>query len=337
MARQQVHNRRAGRGSGGSAWISYSDIMAALVMVFALFLIFNLYHYNTQIQVQAAKLKEQEGILIIQQGKLDQQSAELENLRIDLGAKEDELSAQTIILIGKQEELDNANAKLAAKETELASLQLVLNQQAEQLAQQEAQLAAQQAALRNQSKKLNTMVGVRSEIVQELTNALTSAHLRADIDESGNITLESTVFFQTGSSEIRADGQAMLQRFLPVYLEVLLRPEYSDYLGEIIIEGHTDTSGTYVNNLRLSQNRALSVAIYCLNIVDGSKRAQLQRLMTAKGRSYSDPVYNADGTVNMDASRRVVFKFSLKDAEMVDELNNILNGEGTSLSDLGIQ
>ncbi len=337
MARHQVHNRRAGKGSGGSAWISYSDIMAALVMVFALFLIFNLYHYNTKIQVQAAKLEEQEGILIIQQGKLDQQSAELENLRIDLGAKEDALSAQTIILIGKQEELDNAKAQLAAKETELASLQLVLNAQAETLAQQEAQLAQQQAALRSQSKKLNTMVGVRSEIVAELSGALAANNLRAEIDSSGNITLESTVFFQTNSSEIRADGQEMLRRFLPVYLEVLLRPEYSDYLGEIIIEGHTDTTGSYINNLKLSQNRALAVAIYCLNIVDGSKRAQLERLLTAKGRSYSDPVYNLDGSVNMDASRRVVFKFSLKDAEMVDELNNILNGEGTSLGELGIE
>ena len=336
MARQHVHNRRAGKGNGGSAWISYSDIMAALIMVFALFLIFNLYHYNTQIQIQAARLEEQEGILIIQQGKLDQQSAELDNLRIDLGAKEDELSAQTIILIGKQEELDDAKAQLAAKETELASLQLVLNAQAETLAQQEAQLAAQQQALRTQSSRLNTMVGVRSEIVEELTNALVANNLKAEIDESGNITLESTVFFQTGSSEIRADGQEMLRRFLPVYLDVLLRPEYSDYLGEIIIEGHTDTAGTYINNLRLSQNRALSVAIYCLNIVDGGKREQLQKLLTAKGRSYSDPVYYADGvTVNMDASRRVVFKFSLRDAEMVDKLNDILNGEGTSLTDLG--
>ena len=36
----------------------------------------------------------------------------------------------------------------------------------------------------------------------------------------------------------------MLQQFLPVYLDVLLREEYADYLGEVIIEGHTDSDGT---------------------------------------------------------------------------------------------
>ena len=51
----------------------------------------------------------------------------------------------------------------------------------------------------------------------------------------------------------------------------------------------------------------------------------LQDLLTAKGRSYSDPVYHADGTVNMDASRRVEFKFRLKDSEMIDEMNRILS------------
>ncbi|MBR6753527.1 MAG: hypothetical protein IKM05_05810 [Clostridia bacterium] len=47
--------------------------------------------------------------------------------------------------------------------------------------------------------------------------------------------------------------------------------------------------------------------------------------MTAQGRSYSDPVYNPDGTVNMEASRRVEFKFRLKDEEMIAEMNRILS------------
>ena len=98
-------------------------------------------------------------------------------------------------------------------------------------------------------------------------------------------------------------------------------------MGEIIIEGHTDTAGTYINNLKLSQDRALNVATFCLEM-PGLTRVQtlkLQEMLTAKGRSYSDPVYYADGTVNMDASRRVEFKFRLKDAEMIAEMNRILS------------
>ncbi len=324
MARQQVHNRRAGRGNSGSAWISYSDIMAALVLVFVLFLVLNLYRYNELMAVktrelnakqalldaQQLKLDEQEGILIIQQGKLDEQSAELENLKIDLEAKQTELDNQTIILIGQQAELDAAKATLAAKETELKNLQL--------------QLDEQQKQFRLKTQELNTMVGVRSEIVAELTSALAANNLGATIDANGNITLESAVFFQKNSYEIREDGQALLKRFLPVYLGVLLKPEYADYLGEIIIEGHTDSSGTYTSNLRLSQNRALAVAIYCLDIVRADQRHLLQSIMTATGRSSSDPVLRPDGTEDMDASRRVEFKFSLRDAEMIDEMNAIL-------------
>ena len=96
MARQHVHNRRAGRGSGGSSWISYSDIMAALVMVFVLFLVYSLYHYGEAIRIQTnlledqrKELAERQQIVIIQQGKLDSQSAENDALRLALAAGAD--------------------------------------------------------------------------------------------------------------------------------------------------------------------------------------------------------------------------------------------------------
>jgi chemotaxis protein MotB len=52
--------------------------------------------------------------------------------------------------------------------------------------------------------------------------------------------------------------------------------------------------------------------------------SRLRDILTAKGKSYSDPIFNADGTVNMDASRRVEFKFRMKDSEMIDEIRHIL-------------
>ena len=36
---------------------------------------------------------------------------------------------------------------------------------------------------------------------------------------------------------------------------------------------------------------------------------------------------NANGSVNADESRRVEFKFSLRDAEMINEMNRILQGQ----------
>ena len=99
--------------------------------------------------------------------------------------------------------------------------------------------------------------------------------------------------------------------------------------GEIIIEGHTDSSGSYESNLKLSQDRALQVALYCLRMpsLDRARKQQLQKILTAKGRSYADLIYNSAGVEDPEASRRVEFKFSLKDSEMIEEMNRILSGD----------
>jgi len=328
MARQHVHNRRAGHGNGGFSWISYSDIMAALVLVFVLFLVYNLYHYNQLLTIktreieqqqalvvsQQNQLEEQAGILIVQQANLDAASAALTQAQLDLAARENELKQQTIILIGKMDELEEAKATLASKETELNSLQL--------------QLSAQKELFDAQTQRLEEMVGVRSSIVKELSSILARRNIAAQVDQNtGDITLDSKVFFQTNSSDIREDGKLLLDQFVPLYLSVLLQDQYIDYIGEIIIEGHTDSSGTYLKNLQLSQNRALRVAEYCLSMssLSARQRQLLQKILTAKGRSSNDLVYYADGTENMEASRRVEFKFALKDAEMISEMNTILN------------
>lgn len=346
MARQRVHNRRAGRGAAasGASWISYSDMMAALVLVFVLFLTYNLYYYNSMLEqksreldaqrillnTQQAKLDEQESILIVQQTELKTKSDALVLAQGELAKAQTELDKQTIILIGQQKELQDAKVTLAAKETELSNLQIQLAAQSLALQTATDKLTAQQAAFNAQAQQLNSIVGVRKEIIQQLSTALYANRINASVDPTtGDIVLESTVFFDTNRSTIKDEGQALLNSFLPVYLSVLLRPEYSSYLGEIIIEGHTDSSGTYLRNLELSQERALTVAKYCLSMpgLSADQQRLLQSILTAKGRSSSDLVYYEDGTENKDASRRVEFKFSLKDAEMVDEMRRIINME----------
>lgn len=354
MARQHVHNRRAGSGNTGASWISYSDIMAALLLVFVLFLVYNLYIYNSAMEAkqleldtqrikldeQAALLDEQQGILIIQQGKLEEAQTELEDAKVALDAKETELQNQTIILIGQQKELEDAKATLAVKETDLANMQALLAARETALNAATELITAQQEAMAAQTQQLDSLVGVRTQIIQELSAALSRSGLKADVDPAtGDIVLESSVFFDSGKNTIKDEGKVMLDRFLPVYLGVLLRPEYADYLGEIIIEGHTDSDGTFINNLELSQNRALSVAKYCLNSnkLTWQQRQKLQTILTAKGRSSSDLIYFANGQENKDASRRVEFKFSLRDADMINQIHDILNMTDPSvLNQLGI-
>ena len=245
-----------------------------------------------------------------------------------LMGKQEELAAIQIQLDQQENDLKAAQSALKTKEEEQAQLQLQLAEQADKLGAMQTVLEAQKAEMLTQQQRIDDLIGVRSQIIQALSQALTAANLRATVDSAtGDIVLDSAVFFETNSSAIKDSGRELLARFLPVYLGVLTRPEYQAYVGEIIIEGHTDTAGSYISNLKLSQNRALSVAEYCLQLpsLSASQVTLLQELLTAKGRSFSDPIYRADGTVDMDASRRVEFKFRLKDSEMIDEMNRILS------------
>ena len=326
----KITHRRAGRGNNGSHWIGYSDMMASLLLVFVLTLCYSMYLYFSTLETKTAELEEQRAVVAAQQSTLDEQTVRLEAQTAQLAQQQEDLESAQASLAEQQAALDAANETLASREEELASLQSQLAQQQIILDAQAEVLASQQEALESQTAKIDDLVGVRTQIVSELSSALTASGLKATVDpNSGDITLDSAVFFETASYTIKADGQAMLDQFVPVYLSVLLQDKYKDYLGQIIIEGHTDTVGEYFMNLELSQNRALSVAKYCLQMrsLTEEQREMLRSILTAQGRSYADPIYNADGTVNMEQSRRVEFKFSLRDAEMIEEMNRILQGQ----------
>ena len=326
QSRRRIH-RASGGGDHGSHWISYSDMMASLLLVFVLAVIYSVYQYYSMLEIKTNQLNEQQAELDRATITLVQREKELEAANVTLMGKQEELAAIQIQLDQQENDLHAAQDALKTKEEEQAALQLQLATQADALAAMQSVLDAQRAEMLTYQRRIDDMVGVRSKIIEELRSAFAAANLGASVDRTtGDIVLESTVFFDSNSSTIKDEGKALLSRFLPVYLGVLMRPEYADYVGEIVIEGHTDTAGSYLTNLRLSQNRALTVAEYCLQLSTLSRVqvAQLQKLMTAKGRSYSDPIYKPDGSVDMDASRRVEFKFRLKDAEMIQEMNRIL-------------
>ena len=348
-------SRRGRRGDTGGSWISYSDMMAAMMLVFVLILCYSLYQYFLMLETKEQELSDQQTLLASQQVLLDDQQAQLILQQSALSEKEAALllaqtslkdqqtllEEQSATLQTQQTQLDEAQLTLAQKELALEKAQAALAQQEQALAEAQAQLADQQTrldaavylvetqkqALASQQDQIDDLVGMRTRIIQDLSTTLQSRNLRATVDaNTGNIVLDSAVFFDTGSFNIKDSGKALLDQFVPVYLSVLLRPEYEDYLGSIIIEGHTDTKGEYLFNLELSQQRALAVVKYCLEMrsLNQSQRDKLQQILIATGRSESNPVYYPNGTIDMESSRRVEFTFNLKDAEMIDEMNRIL-------------
>lgn len=154
---------------------------------------------------------------------------------------------------------------------------------------------------------LDAINAAKNSILEDLKAAFAAAGINAEIDpNSGKVTLESSFLFATNSAELSAEGQAYLNGVLDVYTAVLMSDAYSGYISSIMIEGHTDTAGSYSSNQVLSEQRAASVANHCL-----SRTPALSDVIQTKGCSYDYPIYNADGTVDMASSRRVTFRFIL--------------------------
>ncbi|MGB3366013.1 MAG: OmpA family protein [Acidaminobacteraceae bacterium] len=188
----------------------------------------------------------------------------------------------------------------------------------------------QEEVINKQQELIEDIVGVKSKIILMLIQQFADSEMKIDVDEkTGSIRLESGVFFDVGNYQLKSNGKQFLDEFIPVYLEVLLDEDVSEYIGEVIIEGHTDTSGNYQYNLDLSQKRAFDVAKYIISdnftSLDDSNKEKLKKIMTANGKSFSSPILDSKGDVDLSASRRVEFKFRLKDSDTIDELNKLLS------------
>ena len=179
--------------------------------------------------------------LASQQVTMDKQATEIAIIQVQLDSQAKELENAYIVLSDQQAQLQQAQTDLADREAKLIILQTDLNNKEMALQAANEVLENQQAAMAAQAEQIDALIGIRPRIITALSSALSSANLSATVDNStGDIVLDSSVLFDTGKSEIRAEGKALLDRFVPVYLNVLLRDEYSAYLGEIIIEGYTD-------------------------------------------------------------------------------------------------
>ena len=251
----------------------------------------------------------------------------------EASAKKKELKSQVSALSGDisslEKQISLLDGQIEAQEDEIAAQKEQLDALSIQLGAQQTQIDQQQKALEDQQVQIEALVGLRTRIISSLSSALKGASIQAQVDPAnGAIALESDVMFELGSYDLSERGERFIDRFLPVYLDVLFSEEYENYVSEILIEGHTDSLGTYLDNLALSQQRALAVASYVLDDdyrgISAAQKRRLREVVTANGRSFSDPVLDANGFEDMDASRRVVFKFRLTDEQMIQQLKSIL-------------
>ena len=304
-----MKNRRRNREAFAehSYWQSYSDMMAALLLIFILLIAITLAIYR-------------------------QKTSDLDQTRLALNAAQSERDATIEDLELSKAELEKSNGELASSLAELqqAYAQAALTQEELNNAYLEIENARQE--LTTTKQELQDIVGIRTDIIGALQTAFSNSTMKVDA-QTGSITFSSDVLFRYNSASLTAESRETLKNIIPMYLDVLLQDQFRGYIAEIIIEGHTDTDGGYQSNMELSYERANAVADFCLNKSNGlseEKIEQLQKLLTVNGKSWSTPVYlkdaagNPTGEVDMPASRRVEIKFRLKEDEMIKKIAGIL-------------
>lgn len=135
-------------------------------------------------------------------------------------------------------------------------------------------------------------------------------------------------YFESGSPRPSETYKQILDDFFPRFLQVVTNPKYRESIEEIRIEGHTDSDGEYLFNIKLSQDRAREVLDYCLKIADSDPELKTAAdwakfKITANGLSYSHPILNSDGSENKGLSRRVEFKVRTNAEKQLEEIAKI--------------
>ena len=188
-------------------------------------------------------------------------------------------------------------------------------------------LVEYQANLTEKEQQIQELTSTRVKIIEMLQEEFKKENIDINIDpKTGTIKLNESILFDTSKSELKEEGKEFARRFIPIYVKILLgNEEVKSQLSQIIIEGHTDDVGSYMSNLKLSQDRTLSVAQFLLDDeFDYKYKKDLQEYITLNGRSYSEPILDDEGSINRDASRRVEIKFRLKEEEILLEIQNKL-------------
>ncbi len=255
-----AHRKRTETDEEPSYWLSYSDMMAGLLLMFVIIMSVYLMQAQKQFEENEAQAR------IYEMKKLEYER--------------------------RSEELEKKNGEL--------------------------------------QEQLDRIIGVRTNLIEALRDEFEGTNSRVIIDaQTGAIMFDSSILFDFNKAVLKPSGMEFLDQFLPQYLNVIMEDTFRPYISEIIIEGHTDSVGGYLSNLDLSQKRALAVATYCLQdngkVLPVETVNELKPIITANGRSYSNTIKKSDGTEDSAASRRVEFKFRLKEDEMIEEMKSLMS------------
>ena len=262
---------------------------------------------NTNLENQANILEEKNKVISLNQEEMEKLKALL--LGYEVKAKEFEQVNNSLTNV-----VDEKLNVIKLKDEELAILEKKLLLQSNQYQKLVEEFDITKI-------KIKHLTGIKLNVISQLRQKLGKS---INIDEkSGAIKFSSNILFDQGQFKIKEESKKELSAILKKYFDALLDDEnIRKDIQNITIEGHTNSDGSYLDNLQLSQKRALEVMqfLYESNII---KKDLISKYVNSSGRSFSNLIYK-NGIEDKDNSRRIEIKFNVKNENAIKELQNFL-------------
>lgn len=262
---------------GEDEWISVSDLMSALMMIFLLLSVFYMMFLDEENKLQ----------------KIDQQDYlhETAEWKSKLADAEIALAAQAGLLLEAKAENIEKDKLLAEARDQLALIE-----------SENALKASKFDAIISEAVIYEDVINeLRQELLAEFSPDLQqwNAELRDDLTFRFN---EPRTLFSTGDATLKPRFIRILANFFPRYLKVITSDKFKNDITEVRIEGHTSSmwgdldpygQEAYFNNMELSQNRSRNTLFYVTLLPESLKHAEwLKSKLTANGLSSSKLVDN---------------------------------------------
>ncbi|MEJ2373957.1 MAG: peptidoglycan -binding protein [Pseudolabrys sp.] len=224
-----------------------------------------------------------------------------------IGALTGQLQNQKKISARALAQVEVLNQQIAAMRRQLAAIETALNASEQKNKQQQTKITDLGQRLNLAlAHKVQELTKYRSNFFGELRKILGN---RPDMRIVGDrFVLQSEVFFDTGSAQLKPEGQAELDKVASA-LTGLEQQIPAKIPWVLRVDGHTDKrpiapGGRFQSNWELSAARAISVVKYLI-----AKGVKPQRLVAAGFGEY-DPIDPRDTPEAYSKNRRIEFKLT---------------------------
>jgi len=173
--------------------------------------------------------------------------------------------------------------------------------------------------LKEEKQRIKQVLEVKSKIYARLDNVFSTNPYYNKKDHT--LDFRKLEVFASGKVVYDQEMIQIIADAFTKYMTIIV--EYKEYIRHIIIEGHSDSTGTEEDNMALSSKRALSVKYYFerLSIV---KQYHMQSFIKAQVFGSSRAI-SVNGVEDKKASRGIKVKFDLKESRILDNARRMIN------------